>query len=66
MGLKANHLKLYKEIIAVCSQIHTKHVNIVWTERTVVEFKLVVVHIVTSSLYKVIYKELYTFSPTVQ
>jgi hypothetical protein len=27
---------LYKEIIAVCSQIHTKHINTaVWAERTV-------------------------------
>jgi hypothetical protein len=24
---KANQLKLYKEITAVCSQIHTKHTN---------------------------------------
>jgi hypothetical protein len=23
--------------VAVCSQIHTKHINTVWTERTVVE-----------------------------
>ena len=26
---------LYREIIAVCSQIHTKHINTVWAERTV-------------------------------
>jgi len=28
---------LYKEIIAVCSQINTKYINTVWAERTVVE-----------------------------
>ena len=37
--------------VAVCSQINTKHINTVWTERTVVE-NLVVDH-VTSRLYKV-------------
>jgi hypothetical protein len=26
---------LYKEIIAVCSQIHTKHINTVWVERRI-------------------------------
>ena len=28
---------LYGAEIAVCSQINTKHINTVWTERTVVE-----------------------------
>jgi hypothetical protein len=33
---KANKLTLYREIIAVCSQIHTKHTNtVVWAERGV-------------------------------
>jgi hypothetical protein len=31
---KNNQLMLYSEIIAVCSQIHTKHVNTLWAERT--------------------------------
>jgi len=26
---------LYREIIAVCSEIHTKHINIVWAERRI-------------------------------
>jgi len=26
----------YKVKVAVCSEINTKHINIVWTERTVV------------------------------
>ena len=42
---------LYREIIAVCSQIHTKHINTaVWAERRIVNVKLVV-HIVTAGLY---------------
>jgi len=28
---------LYREIIAVCSQIHKKHINIVWAERRIFE-----------------------------
>jgi hypothetical protein len=28
---------LYREIIAVCSQIHSKHINTVWPERRIVE-----------------------------
>ena len=28
---------LYVAQVAVCSQIHTKHINTVWAERTVVE-----------------------------
>jgi len=30
--IKTSQLMLYREIIAVCSQIHTKHINTVWTE----------------------------------
>jgi hypothetical protein len=30
--IKTDHLMLYKEIIAVCSQIHTKHLNAMWSE----------------------------------
>ena len=34
---------LYREIIAVCSQIHTKHTNTaVWAERRIVSVELVV------------------------
>ena len=41
---------LYREIIAVCSEIHTKHINTaVWAERRIVNVKLVV-HIVTTGL----------------
>ena len=42
---------LYREIMAVCPEIHTKHINAaVWAERTVVNVKLVV-HIVTTVRY---------------
>ena len=27
---------LYREIIAVCSQIHTKHINTLWAERRII------------------------------
>jgi hypothetical protein len=41
---------LYGEIIAVCSEIHTKHINTdVWAESGFVSVKLVV-HIVTTGL----------------
>jgi hypothetical protein len=30
--IKTDQLMLYKEIIAVCSQIHTKHTNAFWAE----------------------------------
>ena len=33
--IKTSQLKLYREIIAVCSQIHTKHINALWTEHTI-------------------------------
>jgi len=33
--LKNTQLMLYREIIAVCSEIHTKHINTVWAERRI-------------------------------
>ena len=32
--IKADKLKRYREIIAVCSQIHTKHTNILCGQNT--------------------------------
>ena len=40
---------LYREIIAVCSEIHTEHINTVWAERRIANVKLVL-HIVTTGL----------------
>jgi len=40
---------LYREIIAVCSEVHTKHKYAVWAERRIVYAKLVV-RIVTTGL----------------
>jgi hypothetical protein len=43
---------LYREIIAVCSAIHTKHIQSLWAERGIVNVELVV-HIVTAGLFVV-------------
>ena len=40
---------LYREIIAVCSQIHTKHTNTLWQNVELLNVELVV-HIVTTGL----------------
>jgi len=31
--IKTSQLMRYREIIAVCSQIHTKHINTLWAEQ---------------------------------
>jgi hypothetical protein len=41
---------LSREIMAVCSQIHTKHINTVLAESRIVNVKLAV-HIVTTGQY---------------
>ena len=35
--IQTSQLMLYREIIAVCSEIHTKHKHTVWTERRIAE-----------------------------
>ena len=35
--IKSSQLMLHRETIAVCSQIHTKHIYTVWAERRIVE-----------------------------
>ena len=35
---KTSQLMLYREIIAVCSQINTKHINTVWAERRILKY----------------------------
>jgi len=41
---------LYREIIAVCSQIHTKHINTVCGQNVVLLNVKLAVHIVTNGL----------------
>ena len=41
---------LYREIIAVYSQIHTKHKYTVWAERRIVNVKLSVRKVTTSEV----------------
>ena len=36
-GFKTDKLMLYREIIAVCSEIHAKHVNALWAEHRISE-----------------------------
>ena len=42
---------LYREIMAVCSQIHTKHINTVCGQNLVLLNVKLAVHIVTSVRY---------------
>jgi hypothetical protein len=43
---------LYREIIAVCSQIHTKHINTLCGQNVELLNVKLVVHIVTTVLYR--------------
>ena len=45
---------LYREIIAVCSQIHTKHINTLCGQDVELLNVKLVVHIVTTELQRVI------------
>jgi len=44
---------LYREIIAVCSQIHIKHINTLCGQSALLVNVKLVVHIVTGRVYKV-------------
>jgi len=44
---------LYREVIAVCSQIHTKHINTLCGENVELLNVKLVVHIVTTELQRV-------------
>ena len=44
---------LYREIIAVCSQIHTKHINTLCGQKVELLNVNLVVHIVTTGLQRV-------------
>ena len=44
---------LYREIIAVCSEIHTKHINALCGQNVELLNAKLAVHIVTTGLYRV-------------
>jgi len=48
--LNANQLMLYREIIAVCSEIHTKHINTLCGQNVELVNVKLAVHIVTTGL----------------
>ena len=48
VGTYSDQLMLYREIIAVCSQIHTKHINTLCGQNVELLNVKVVVHIVTT------------------
>ena len=39
LGYKTSQLMLYREIIAVCSEIHTKHINTVCGQEVICDVK---------------------------
>ena len=48
--IKTSQLMLYREIMAVCSEIHTKHINTVCGQNVELLNVKLVVHIVTTGL----------------
>ena len=48
--IKISQLMLYREIIAVCSEIHTKHINTVCGQNVELLNVKLVVHIVSAGL----------------
>jgi len=48
--MKTSQLMLYREIIAVCSQIHTKQTNTVCGQKVELLNVKLVVHIVTTGI----------------
>jgi len=51
--MKTSHLMLYRKIIAVCSQIRTKHINTLCGQNVELLNVKLVVHIVTTGLQRV-------------
>jgi hypothetical protein len=49
--IKTSQLIMYREIIAVCSQIHTKHINTVCGQNVELLNVKLAVHIVTTVRY---------------
>jgi hypothetical protein len=50
--IKTSQLMLYREIIAVCSEIHTKHINTLRGQNVELLNVKLAVHIVTTGLYE--------------
>ena len=48
--IKTSQLMLYREIITVCSEIHTKHINTLCGQNVELSNVKLVVHIVTTRL----------------
>ena len=48
--IKTSQLMLYREIVAVCSEIHTKHINTLCGQNVELLNVKLVVHIVTNGL----------------
>ena len=51
--IKTSQLVLYREIMAVCSEIHTKHINTVCGQKVELLNVKLAVHIVTTGLQRV-------------
>jgi hypothetical protein len=51
--VQTSQLVLYREIMAVCSEIHTKHINTVCGQNGELLNVKLVVHIVTTGLQRV-------------
>ena len=49
-GMKTDRRIVYREIIAVCSQIHTKHINTLCGQNVELLNVKLVIHIVTTGL----------------
>ena len=47
---------LYREIIAVCSQIHTKHINTLCGLYVELQNVKLAVHVVTTGIYTIKYR----------
>jgi len=48
--IKTSQLMLYREIMAVCSEIHTKHINTLYGQNVELLNVKLVVHIVTTGI----------------
>jgi len=51
--IKTSQLMLYREIIAVCSEIHTEHINTLCGQKVELLNVKLAVHIVTTGLQRV-------------